>query len=717
MRNINDRDTFDLSGFKKKDLDEHDGDNTADKHGDNSRQTLPSMIEIQETDPPTKFSCLMSSITADGNSLANSLGNKNSSGGGSSTSSLLSERLNGYKSLYNTNLSLAMPSISAASSLSSQTSSTGMQNSSSQLTSILNPVSQQPQQQDKQQTQTQQSSFTPIFQTEQPLSIQNQSQQGKQQPQISKKLTVNTQQNQPTIKTEPNNTIQKNNTLPSLNIQSPTQQQQQQLSSAITTSSTEGLLLLPSPSKITAAAAAGTTRTSSPLPSTRSPPPPSITQSQPLSQTQISAASQSSIQKHTITPQQVLVGTQTTTATNVTAAEPTITEDKLQGLGSRQSVAMIYSPTLNGNIAVQALPLAQIVISTYKIFKFRTFTVNLELSEAYMQKNMLTDDDILKAGLNSKCYKEGDFSTPLLSCQSCCPKKRIIELGVSSKQAFAPKKTTYGTLVYTFDTCKTNCSSSRDHHKSNLVIGIDSLPDAGIVASLPFVIQAREKQQGIRRGKNTVSSGTVLPTSVLSHSTIPTGPTPQITTLSPAFTQQLFSQSLINSNPNISDISKLSPNSNLMGPSQSSQPNVLVPSASTSPLPGSQQEKGLFKFQGIQQQFVSSTVTCSSRQKLDDLSKVNVLVLSSTLGSEESDRLLQDMRLYIQKLEGFLQLKYCISANLIIIFSFFETEAQHKTAESLIRNYLKNSDDNKNVYNINLIENGVVSIITVCPSW
>lgn len=392
---------------------------------------------------------------------------------------------------------------------------------------------------------------------------------------------------------------------------------------------------------------------------------------------------------------------------------------------------MIYSPMLNGNIAVQALPLAQIVISTYKIFKFRTFTVNLELSEAYMQKNMLTDDDILKAGLNSKCYKEGDFTTPLLSCQSCCPKKRIIELGVSSKQAFAPKKTTYGTLVYTFDTCKTNCSSSRDHHKSNLVIGIDSLPDAGIVASLPFVIQAREKQQGIRRGKNTVSSGTVLPTSVLSHSAVPTGPTPQITALSPAFTQQLFTQSLINSNSNMSDISKLNINSNLMIPqsssssSQSSQSNVLIPSASTSPSSGlQQQDKGVLKFQGIQQQqqqqqqpFVSSTITCSSRQKLDDLSKVNVVVLSSTLGSEESDRLLQDMRLYIQKLEGFLQLKYCISANLIIIFSFFETEAQHKMAESLIRNYLKNADDNKNVYNINLIENGVVSIITVCPSW
>lgn len=678
MRSINDRDTFDLSGFKKANFDGTEAESTTERESAKGRPTLPSMADIQDTDPPTKFSCLMSSITSDDNNV-NTLGTSNSRGGNSSTSSLLSERLNGYKSLYNTNLSLAIPSINTttttAATVAVSSSTTPPGSSPTSLSSMLQRNSQEKPPSTILQQQPN-NSFSPLFQSNQSINTQSQS--------ISEAITPKTQQKQG------NNDI-----FQEIAPQSPSQHQQS--SSPSSKMSAESLLLLQSQQLSSRKQRPSSGQKVFPVPQP----------SQPLSQ-------HPTPQMMPLTPEMDDNNNNNSSNNDININNNTMEsvgiEEKLQGLWTRQNVAMMYSSALQGNIAVQALPLAQILISTQKIFKFRTFAVGLELSEAYMQKNLLTDDDILKAGLDSKCYKEGDLSTPLNSCQACCPRKKIIELGISNKQTFVPKRTPYGTLIYTFDTCKTNCSSSRDHHKSNLVIGIDSLPDAGIVTSLPFVIQAREKQQGIRRGKNTVSSGTVLPSSVLTHASIAGGGlAPQQLLLSPSTTTTTPSSSSSSQGVITNDIIK-----------QNQGQNILLPSFMINALPHQSQSLLNNNNNSIQQergQFVSSTITCSSRQKLDDLSKVNVFVLSSTLGSEENDRLLQDMRLYIQKLEGFLQLKYCISGNIIIVFSFFESETQHKTAESLIRNYLKNDGENKNLYNINLIENGVISIITVCPSW
>ncbi|KAH3767419.1 hypothetical protein Pelo_734 [Pelomyxa schiedti] len=164
-----------------------------------------------------------------------------------------------------------------------------------------------------------------------------------------------------------------------------------------------------------------------------------------------------------------------------------------------------FSPALQGHVPVQPLPLAQITLSTPKIFKFRTFSLFLELNSAYVKKNKLTEDDILKAGIAAKCYKESAPDQELVSCSICSSKKRIIELAISNKAVFGPKRSTYGTETYTFDVCKTNCSSSRDHHKSHLLIVIDGLPGLGAISSMPFIVQAREKQQGGKKLRNKLA--------------------------------------------------------------------------------------------------------------------------------------------------------------------------------------------------------------------
>lgn len=493
MQNTGGKDDFTLSAFKRKSLDDEKEESshrsvTGRNYSNNSSTAglPPKAGDALSDPPPTKFSSLMSSITTgnDGMSFLNNGINDSriNSSRNSSTSSLLSERLNGYKSFYNTGVSLGMLSTATTTTAAAAVAGGG---TSAGASGGAGGTFQQSLTQNSLKQQNQQNSLPPLFHpnSQTPLS-----------PAKTDKLhSNNAATSGMTQASEVPQTLASMIPLP----QSP------HLADFVRTPGTTGEHQHQQINGETSVVVIGSSSSSS------------------------SSSNNSNSNGHenngNIT---------TSNNNNSNSNNNNNTNEKLQGLGSRQSVAMVYSPTLQGNIAVQALPLAQIAISTYKIFKFRVFAVSLELSEAYIQKNHLTDDEILKAGLGAKCYREGDFGTPLLACPSCCPNKRIIELGVSSKQAFAPRKTSYGTRVYTFDTCKTNCSSSRDHHKSNLVIAIDTLPDAGIVASLPFVIQAREKQQGIRKGKATVSASAVLP-----H---PGGIPTQVPTLSPAFATHHF---------------------------------------------------------------------------------------------------------------------------------------------------------------------------------
>lgn len=76
----------------------------------------------------------------------------------------------------------------------------------------------------------------------------------------------------------------------------------------------------------------------------------------------------------------------------------------------------------------------------------------------------LSEFEVMRAGLGAKCRKEDEPTTNVTSC-FCTGGKRVIEIGVSSKAVFGPTATPDGLLTYTFDTCRTCCSSSRDHRQ------------------------------------------------------------------------------------------------------------------------------------------------------------------------------------------------------------------------------------------------------------
>ena len=407
------------------------------------------------------------------------------------------------------------------------------------------------------------------------------------------------------------------------------------------------------------------------------------------------------------------------------------------------SALCAQSPSDNPNgVTVKPVPLAQITLSTRKVFKFRTFSLNLEISNSLIEAHNLTDDDILKAGINAKCYTEsGSF---LYSCH-CNPRKKIIEVGISNKLSFRPQPTGHGTKIYTFDACKTNCSSSRDHHKSNLVIVIDTLPGTKLVTSPSFAVQAREKQH---RPSNTPKAKTPEQNTQPTTTTTVTTTTTTATTASLQQQQQNNNQAvkkpmcIVSTPPPMQTIpaSQLFISNNNTNTNQSSNQNsVSVPTSMNSPLSNNQfynpatiastsvtTSGPLTTTTTISStgapltnsgNFTSPSITSVVTNGDENLSKVSLVILSTALSSEDSDKLLRDLRGKIQQIKGFQQYKYSILPGEIIIFAFFASESQHHEAVSMTKNYLMNMPQTMNVFNTDLIASRQISINAICSSW
>ena len=368
------------------------------------------------------------------------------------------------------------------------------------------------------------------------------------------------------------------------------------------------------------------------------------------------------------------------------------------GCGARGNgqMAMIYSPSLEGNVPVKALPLAQLTVSTQKIFKFRTFSVFLELNSAYVRKQRLTPEDILKAGLSAKCCKENAPGIDIFCCQVCNPKKRVIDLSVSNQQVFGPRKTDYGTEIYTFDTCKTNCSSSRDHHKSNICVVIDSLPGAGTIISPPLVLQAREKQQSLSKSKGfavsrdhtLASAAPVLP--ALSANSHPQAlPSSSSSSYGPAALPSIVSEPA-SSAPSFSQF----------------LPRTTLSSTTTTTTPSAQSAAAWAPV-------FSAAVAQSSALDV----KVKVTLMSSMLPAADIERSVQHFKTYLQQLPGFVQFKYSILPGFFVAFTFFDTEEHHNAASVLLKNYLQNTNGVTNIFNENLVSSGAVVVLAACTSW
>ena len=380
-------------------------------------------------------------------------------------------------------------------------------------------------------------------------------------------------------------------------------------------------------------------------------------------------------------------------------------------------MAMIYSPSLEGNVPVKALPLAQLTVSTLKIFKFRTFSVFLELNSAYVRKQRLTPEDILKAGLSAKCCKESTPGVDIFCCPVCNSKKRVIDLSVSNQQVFGPRKTDYGTEIYTFDTCKTNCSSSRDHHKSNICIVIDSLPGAGTIVSPPLVLQAREKQQSLSKSKGFAVSrnhtaATPLPAVSSVSASLPPVSVP-VSVPSSSSSSSTSSSGLAALPPLVSE-SVLHPTGAAATTTTATTPFAQI--LPRTPLPAVSLPSTTPAAPSAATAWAPVFSAAVAQSPALDV-KVKVTLMSSMLPAADIERSVQHFKTYLQQLPGFVQFKYSILPGFFVAFTFFDTEEHHNAASVLLKNYLQNTNGVTNIFNENLVSSGAVVVLAACTSW
>ncbi|EKE41894.1 hypothetical protein ENUP19_0071G0052 [Entamoeba nuttalli] len=139
----------------------------------------------------------------------------------------------------------------------------------------------------------------------------------------------------------------------------------------------------------------------------------------------------------------------------------------------------------------------QIALSSQTIYRFRSFTLTLTVSEDWRIINHLRPEDVIKAVMSATCHKESAIENHLndevKSCKVCQSDRRIIEIDHCDQNQIGPVTTQDGLEKYTFNKCKSYCSSSRSHHHSRLCLVINGLP-GGPYYSAPFVLQAREKR-------------------------------------------------------------------------------------------------------------------------------------------------------------------------------------------------------------------------------
>ena len=141
----------------------------------------------------------------------------------------------------------------------------------------------------------------------------------------------------------------------------------------------------------------------------------------------------------------------------------------------------------------------QLALSTQIIYRYRTFTLTLTVSEEWRLMHRLRPEDLIKSVMSATCHKESTVENQLneevKSCKLCQSDRRIIEIDHCDQNQIGPVTNSERIEKYTFNKCKSFCSSSRNHHHSRLCLVIDGLPE-GPYYSAPFVLQAREKRTG-----------------------------------------------------------------------------------------------------------------------------------------------------------------------------------------------------------------------------
>lgn len=395
-----------------------------------------------------------------------------------------------------------------------------------------------------------------------------------------------------------------------------------------------------------------------------------------------------------------------------------------------------------------------VTLSTPRVLKFRPFTLTLTMGRTVAQR--FSEYEVMRAGLNAKCRKEDDLSHNVTAC-FCSAGKRVIEIGVSSKAVFGPRPSPDGALVtYTFDTCRSNCSSSRDHHKSRLMVVVDDLPSTRPVFSAPFVVQAREKQKRKKCGSDSAPSSPPQQRQKIKryHSVdsrkpniqrdddddddedpdaFPDDPIPGTGSGSGTCTAG-------GAAPTLSGMFAAGPASRQAGTALSAsidravaalaacpQPPTVTTNQSAPPPPPFAPAPSLASSSSSLSHLLSPppppfAVVATSGSGSGDPPpppvtglQVVVRVYSTTLTRTEADALVMQLEPHLRAIPGFRDYRWRTIAGFIVSFSFFDTqegaESSVKVADSFTRNEIRNP------YNSDLRDGHVWSLLCYCPSW
>ena len=84
--------------------------------------------------------------------------------------------------------------------------------------------------------------------------------------------------------------------------------------------------------------------------------------------------------------------------------------------------------------------------------------LHLYVSSEWLQRHQLSADEMYRLCSSVQCCAEGT-ETPFSCLQ--CKAQSLITFGVASPQTFAAERVADSVERFTFDSCRTNCSSSR----------------------------------------------------------------------------------------------------------------------------------------------------------------------------------------------------------------------------------------------------------------
>ena len=364
----------------------------------------------------------------------------------------------------------------------------------------------------------------------------------------------------------------------------------------------------------------------------------------------------------------------------------------------------------------------EIRLSTAKVFRYRPFSIILTMSSTWRESKGLSYEQVFRAVNALKCKKEGE-NEEFATCVQCSG-KNIIEIGSSNGTNYEPTVSDDKTEMYIFDHCKTNCSSSRNHHKKKLQIVI-TLGDEKII-TVPFSIQAREKKT--TKGKGIPMNANPNSARILQNQNQMNGTNALNNVNNNVSGNNLNggNNNNLNNNNNDNIINPLNtPNTqnianntqNETNKNQSITPNPLgngisqgMGISNLSSIPPSNIQTQNFNYQNTFNQM-------TSQQNSGSNERVAVFVFSTCLEPSETIMLINDYSKYVSSIQGYINIRVSFLEGLFFVFTYFTDVAHAEECISMTKGYVNNDPSTPNLYKKKLADDNIAILMTTFYNW